>query len=120
MNSDLTELIPREKKTFPDFSPGDTIKVYTKIREGDIERIQAFEGIVIRRHGRNLDETFTVRKISFGVGVERIFPLHSPNIEKIEVIKKGSVRRAKLYYLRKIVGKMEVDTQSSNKTQKEE
>jgi len=115
MSNNLNDLITLEKKSFPDFSPGDTIKVYTKIREGESERIQAFEGIVIKKHGSGLNETFTVRKISFGVGVERIFPLHSPNIEKIEIVKKGSVRRAKLYYLRKTVGKMEVDSQTSNK-----
>jgi len=114
MSNNLDEYITIQKKNFPDFSPGDTVKVYTKIREGETERLQAFEGIVIRKHGRGLNETFTVRKVSFGVGVERIFPLYSPNIEKIEVIKKGSVRRAKLYYLRKTVGKMEVDSQSPN------
>ncbi len=113
MSNNFTELLTTEKKNFPDFSPGDTVKVYTKILEGESERIQAFEGIVIRKHGSGLDATFTVRKVSFGVGVERIFPLYSPNIEKIEIVKKGSVRKAKLYYLRKVVGKMEVDTQTS-------
>ena len=89
----------------PDFQPGDTIKVHSKIIEGDKQRIQVFEGVVISRKGGGSRETFTVRKISYGVGVERIFPLHSPRIAKIEVVRKGLVRRAKLYYLRELKGK---------------
>lgn len=89
----------------PDFQPGDTIKVHSKIIEGDKQRIQVFEGVVISRKGGGSRETFTVRKISYGVGVERIFPLHSPRIAKIEVVRKGRVRRAKLYYLRELKGK---------------
>ncbi|GIW46783.1 MAG: 50S ribosomal protein L19 [Deltaproteobacteria bacterium] len=84
----------------PDFRPGDTVAVHYKIKEGDRERIQVFEGVVIARKGEGLRETFTVRKVSYGIGVERIFPLHSPLIEKIEVKRQGRVRRAKLYYLR--------------------
>ncbi|MDR0956695.1 MAG: 50S ribosomal protein L19 [Endomicrobium sp.] len=87
------------------FKSGDQVKVYFKIIEGINERIQIFEGVVIRRRGSGLSETFTVRKISFGVGVERIFPIHSPRIEKIEVVRRGKVRRAKLYYLRGLSGK---------------
>ncbi len=89
----------------PDFRPGDTLKVHVKIKEGARERIQVFEGIVIARQHGGLDETFTVRKISNGVGVERIFPIHCPSIDKIEVVRTGKVRRAKLYYLRKLSGK---------------
>lgn len=94
-----------KRSDIPDFKPGDTIKVHVKVKEGDKERIQVFEGIVIARRGGGLRETFTVRKISFGVGVERVFPLHSPVIEKIEVVRRGDVRRAKLYYLRGKKGK---------------
>ena len=89
----------------PEFTTGDTIKVYVKIREGEKERIQAFEGVVIGRHRGTSNSTFTVRKVSYGVGVERIFPLHSPIIDRIEVISHGRVRRAKIYYLRKLRGK---------------
>ena len=89
----------------PDFRPGDTVRVHVKIKEGDKERLQAFEGTVIARKNRGLGETFTVRKISFGQGVERIFPLHSKVIERIEVVRTGQVRRAKLYYLRGKRGK---------------
>ena len=89
----------------PSFRPGDTLRVHVKIKEGTRERIQVFEGIVIARQHGGLDETFTVRKISNGVGVERIFPLHCPSIDKIEVQRTGKVRRAKLYYLRKLSGK---------------
>ncbi len=89
----------------PDFSPGDTVKVHVKIREGEKERIQAFQGVVISKRGGLAAATFTVRKVSYGVGVERIFPLHSPAIDKIELVSKGRVRRAKIYYLRKLRGK---------------
>ncbi len=89
----------------PDFRPGDTVKVHVKVIEGTRSRVQLFQGVVIRRHGGGLQETFTVRKISFGTGVERTFPLHTPIIEKIEVVTRGDVRRAKLYYLRELRGK---------------
>lgn len=89
----------------PDFSPGDTIKVHVKIREGEKERIQAFQGVVISKRKGTTNATFTVRKVSYGIGVERIFPLHSPIIDKIEVISRGRVRRSKIYYLRKLRGK---------------
>ena len=89
----------------PDFSPGDSVKVHVKIKEGEKERIQVFQGVVISKRRGSTNATFTVRKISYGVGVERIFPLHSPIIDKIEVVTKGRVRRAKIYYLRKLRGK---------------
>lgn len=89
----------------PDFRPGDTVRVHVKVIEGGRERIQAFEGVVIKRQRSGIRETFTVRRVSYGVGVERTFPVHSPRLEKIEVIRRGDVRRAKLYYLRKLVGK---------------
>ena len=89
----------------PDLRPGDTRRVHVKIKEGARERIQVFEGVVIARQHGGLDETFTVRKVSSGIGVERVFPLHCPSIDKIEVQRKGRVRRAKLYYLRKLSGK---------------
>jgi len=87
------------------FRPGDTVKVYTKVVEGDSERIQVFDGVVIARSGHGIAEYFTVRKISYGVGVERVFPVHSPRIDRIEIVKSGKVRRAKLYYLRNLSGK---------------
>ena len=90
---------------FPDFKPGDTVKVNFKIQEGEKERIQVFEGVVIRRRRGNTRSTFTVRKVSYGIGVERIFPLHSPYIDKIEVVSRGRVRRSRLYYLRGLKGK---------------
>jgi large subunit ribosomal protein L19 len=93
------------KKEMTDFNVGDTVKVFVKVVEGDKERIQPFQGVVIARKGSGARETFMVRKISFGVGVEKIFPVYSPNINKIEVIKRGSVRRAKLYYIRAKKGK---------------
>ena len=93
------------KEQTPEFNPGDTLKVHVKIREGDKERVQIFQGIVVSRRGGGVSESFTVRKVSSGVGVERVFPLHSPNIEKIQVLKKGRVRRSKLYYLRERKGK---------------
>jgi large subunit ribosomal protein L19 len=89
----------------PQFGPGDTVRVHVRVVEGGRERVQAFEGVVIARNGGGARETFTVRKISFGVGVERIFPVHAPIIQKIEVLRRGDVRRAKLYYLRDRVGK---------------
>jgi len=93
------------KEKVPPFNPGDTVKVHVKIKEGDKERIQIFQGTVISRRGGGVGETFTVRKISAGIGVERIFPLHSPNVAKIDRIRQGKVRRAKLYYLRGLTGK---------------
>ncbi|ACY98957.1 MULTISPECIES: 50S ribosomal protein L19 [Thermomonospora] len=89
----------------PDFRPGDTLKVHVRVTEGNRSRIQVFQGVVIRRQGGGARETFTVRKVSYGVGVERTFPLNSPSIEKIEVVTRGDVRRAKLYYLRNLRGK---------------
>ena len=93
------------KSDLPKFSAGDTVKVHIRVKEGKRERIQIFEGVVLKRQNGGVRETFTVRKISFGVGVEKIFPVHSPSIEKIEVTRKGKVRRAKLNYLRDRVGK---------------
>jgi large subunit ribosomal protein L19 len=93
------------KEDKPQLEVGDTIRVSVNIREGDHERIQAFEGTVIARRGSGVSETFTVRRVSYGVGVERVFPFHSPNVKKVEVIRKGHTRRAKLYYLRDRVGK---------------
>jgi large subunit ribosomal protein L19 len=101
---DLVEK-PRLRDDLPEFRPGDTVKVHVRVVEGNRERIQVFQGVVIRRQGGGLRETFTVRKISFGVGVERTFPVHSPSIGKLEVVQKGRVRRAKLYYLRELRGK---------------
>ncbi|MBC7190430.1 50S ribosomal protein L19 [Candidatus Aerophobetes bacterium] len=93
------------KKDIPDFSPGDTVAVHFIIKEGERERVQVFQGVVLRRKGGGVRETFTVRKVSFGVGVEKTFPLHSPLIKKIEVLKKGKARRAYLSYLRNRTGK---------------
>ena len=92
-------------RSVPEFQPGDTVRVNVKIKEGERERVQAYEGVCIARGGQGVDESFTVRKISFGEGVERVFPIHSPNIESIEVKRRGVVRRAKLYYLRDRRGK---------------
>jgi large subunit ribosomal protein L19 len=102
-----TDLVDREnlRDDVPAFSPGDTLKVHVRVVEGSRERIQVFQGAVIRRQGSGVRETFTVRKVSFGVGVERTFPVHSPMISKIERMTEGDVRRAKLYYLRDRVGK---------------
>jgi large subunit ribosomal protein L19 len=102
-----TDLVdaPYLRTDLPDFRPGDTVKVHVRVVEAGRERIQVFQGVVIRRQGGGLQETFTVRKISFGVGVERTFPLHSPSIGKLEVVSRGHVRRAKLYYLRERRGK---------------
>ncbi|MXQ53206.1 50S ribosomal protein L19 [Shimazuella alba] len=93
------------KQDIPLFRAGDTLRVHVKVKEGQRERIQLFEGVVIQRRGGGISATFTVRKISYGVGVERTFPLHSPRLDKIEVIRRGKVRRAKLFYLRKLRGK---------------
>lgn len=103
----LIEKIEAEqfKKDIAPFRVGDTIKVHTRIKEGDKERVQVFAGLVIAKKGRGLNTQFTVRRISYGEGVERIFPLHSPIIEKVQVEKRGNVRRAKLYYLRKVIGR---------------
>ncbi len=89
----------------PEFRPGDTVKVHVRVVEGNRSRIQVFQGVVIRRQGGGIRETFTVRKVSFGVGVERTFPVHTPVVEKIEIVTRGDVRRAKLYYLRELRGK---------------
>lgn len=93
------------KKGLPDFRPGDTIRVFAKIKEGEKERVQAFEGVVLRIRRGGTRSTMTVRKVSYGVGVERIFPMNSPVIDRVEVVQKGKVRRARLYYLRKLSGK---------------
>jgi large subunit ribosomal protein L19 len=93
------------KNNLPEFRPGDTLNIHVRVIEGDKERIQQFQGVVIARHGDGMNATFTVRKVSEGVGVERIFPLHSPRIAKIEKVKEGVVRRAKLYYLRELATK---------------
>ena len=101
------EAVQREglKTDVPDFVPGDTLRVMVRVREGEKERLQAFEGLCIARRGGGISETFTVRKVSAGIGVERIFPLHAPSIAAIEVVRRGRVRRAKLYYLRQLAGK---------------
>jgi large subunit ribosomal protein L19 len=107
MNQELLRQITDEqlRKDTPNFRPGDTVKVHYKVKEGNRERIQLFEGVVIKRRGTGISATFTVRKMSYGVGVERAFPINSPKIEKIEVARRGRVRRAKLYYLRNLTGK---------------
>jgi large subunit ribosomal protein L19 len=101
------ELIEREqmRMDLPDFLPGDTVKVHVKIKEGEKERIQAFQGVVIGRREGKMGASFTVRKVSYGVGVERIFPMHSPSIDRVEILTRGRVRRGKLYYLRNLRGK---------------
>jgi large subunit ribosomal protein L19 len=103
----MIDIIEQEqlRNDIPDFGPGDSVKVHVKVVEGGRERVQVFEGIVLSRRGSGTRETFTVRKVSAGIGVERTFPLHSPRIAKIEVVRYGKVRRAKLYYLRERVGK---------------
>lgn len=104
---DKVKQIEREqmRMDLPNFSAGDTVKVHVKIKEGEKERIQVFQGVVISRRKGTTNATFTVRKVSYGIGVERVFPLHSPAIDKIEVVTRGKVRRAKIYYLRKLRGK---------------
>jgi large subunit ribosomal protein L19 len=104
---DVVQLVGKEqmRADHPDFNVGDTVKVHYKIKEGSKERIQVFQGIVIQKRGAKISSTFTVRKISQGIGVERIFPTHTPNIDKIEVVRFGRVRRAKLFYLREAKGK---------------
>jgi large subunit ribosomal protein L19 len=104
---DVIEAIEREQMRLdiPDFRSGDTVKVHAKIKEGDKERIQIFQGVVIRKRKGKMGATFTVRKVSYGIGVERIFPLHSPNIDRVEIISRGKVRRGRLYYMRKLKGK---------------
>ncbi len=105
LKPELQGIETAQMRQIPEFIPGDSIKVHVRIKEGDKERIQIFEGVVIARKHSGIRETVTVRKISFGIGVERIFPLHAPVIEKIEVSRRGRVRRAKLYYLRNLRGK---------------
>jgi len=107
MGMTLLESIEREhmRADIPPFRVGDSVKVHVKIREGDKERIQVFEGVVIRHHRGRMGATFTVRKVSYGVGVERIFPVHSPQLDKIELLRRGRVRRSRLYYLRQRIGK---------------
>lgn len=104
---DTLQLLDREqmRTDIPQFKPGDTVKVHVRIREGDKERIQVFQGVVIRKRKGKINSTFTVRKISYGIGVERIFPIHSPMIDKVELVSRGRVRRSRLYYLRKLRGK---------------
>ncbi|MBB3867913.1 large subunit ribosomal protein L19 [Parageobacillus toebii NBRC 107807] len=102
----IQEITKEQLRTdLPDFRPGDTVRVHVKVIEGSRERIQVFEGVVIKRRGAGISETFTVRKVSYGVGVERTFPVHTPKIAKLEVVRRGKVRRAKLYYLRQLRGK---------------
>ncbi|MGQ9495896.1 MAG: 50S ribosomal protein L19 [Thermoanaerobaculaceae bacterium] len=99
----------------PKFGPGDTVRVHVKVKEGDKERIQIFQGVVLGRKGGGIRETFTVRKVSYGIGVERIFPVHSPHLDKIEVVRHAKVRRAKLYYLRNLKGKAARLTEDLNR-----
>lgn len=104
INKEQMDKLAQGKK-FPPFKPGDTLKVYNKIKEGDKERIQVYEGVCIARKNDGINSNFTVRKMSFGEGVERIFPLYSPNVDKIELVRVGKVRRSKLYYLRNLTGR---------------
>jgi large subunit ribosomal protein L19 len=113
LNREQAEALQAKRST-PEFTHGDTVKVWVKVREGEKERLQAYEGIVIARTGSGLMESFTVRKISYGEGVERVFPVLSPNVDKIEVIRRGKVRRAKLYYLRDRRGKSARIFESTN------
>lgn len=105
-------------KTIPDFGPGDTVTVNVKVKEGDRTRVQAYEGVVIGRSGGGINESFTVRKISYGEGVERVFPIYSPMIDSIKVVRRGSVRRAKLYYLRGLRGKSARITEKQDNREK--
>ena len=105
INSVMAKVAEKNQRTHPAFRPGDTIRVHVKIKEGDKERLQAFEGTVIARNNTGMSETITVRKVSFGQGVERIFPLQAPVVDHIDVVRTGQVRRAKLYYLRELKGK---------------
>ena len=118
MNQAILDKIESEqfRKNLVDFGVGDTVRVHTKVVEGDKERIQIFTGVVIGKRGRGLNETFTVRRISYGEGVERVFPVHSPRVDKIEVERKGAVRRAKLTYLRKRIGKGAVAVKEKDTT----
>ncbi|MGD9032556.1 MAG: 50S ribosomal protein L19 [Desulfobacteraceae bacterium] len=104
---DVIETIEKEQMRLdiPDFKAGDTIRVHARIKEGEKERIQIFQGVVLRKRKGRTGATFTVRKVSYGIGVERIFPLHSPNIDKVEIVSRGKVRRGRIYYLRKLRGK---------------
>jgi large subunit ribosomal protein L19 len=106
-NAVMTKILNKNKraKEHPDYSPGDTIKVHVKIKEGDKERLQVFEGVVIAQHNTGMGQTITVRKVSFGQGVERIFPVNAPVVDHIDLVRTGRVRRAKLYYLRALKGK---------------
>ncbi|NSW87081.1 MAG: 50S ribosomal protein L19 [Syntrophobacteraceae bacterium] len=107
MGTSLIEAVERDhmRADIPPFRIGDTVKVHVKIREGDKERVQVFEGVVIRHHKGKTGASFTVRKVSYGVGVERIFPIHSPQIDKVEILRRGRIRRSRLYYLRERLGK---------------
>ena len=104
---DIREMLEREqmRMDIPDFSAGDTVRVHVRIKEGEKERLQSFEGVVLRRRGEGMGASFTVRKVSYGVGVERIFPLHTPQIDRVEVVSRGKVRRSRIYYLRNLRGK---------------
>ncbi len=110
------EEMARLDKAVPEFAPGDTVKVSVKVKEGERERLQAYEGVCIGRSGAGLNENFTVRKISFGEGVERVFPIYSPTVAAIEVVRRGKVRRAKLYYLRSRRGKSARITEKTDRT----
>jgi large subunit ribosomal protein L19 len=120
MKEILKEIEKEYLKERPDFSVGDTVRVHAIVKEGGKERVQVFEGIVIAKKGGGINETFTVRKVSYGVGVERVFPLHSPLVKKIEVKRKGDVRRAKLYYLRERLGKAQNVKEKVENTEKVE
>jgi len=120
MKEILKEIEKEYLKERPDFSVGDTVRVHAIVKEGGKERVQVFEGIVIAKKGGGINETFTVRKVSYGVGVERVFPLHSPLVKKIEVKRKGDVRRAKLYYLRERLGKAQNVKEKVETTEKAE
>ena len=118
MNPLIQSLTEGQLRTdIPSFRPGDTVRVHAKVVEGTRERIQIFEGVVISRKGQGISEMYTVRKISSGIGVERTFPIHTPRVEKIEVVRYGKVRRAKLYYLRALQGKLHVSKKSVNNLQ---